>query len=185
MRKNITRVELDWLGLSLNDLTALVPPDLDDIAEDGLGLRLMQLGGRWWKSKDYYAHHINQEIFSYGHHYPPDLDVGYPASGGVLVLRTWADNSAYDRDMPDIPPEKPENWTHLTLCATMEERCEMLRGLGAEWYASVEECHDLPSTIDEGVARERWFEELMDKMDDWGCVDRWLSSLEDRRALLE
>ncbi|KAI5360002.1 hypothetical protein Slin15195_G118640 [Septoria linicola] len=119
VRKHITRVELDWFGLTLNDLTALVAPGSDDVAEDALALRLMRLGGRWWKIKDHYCHHNNQEIFSYGHHYPPDLDVGYPASG-------------------DIPPEKPQNWTRFTLCATMEERCEMLRGFGAEWYASVE-----------------------------------------------
>ena len=97
--------------------------------EDNLSLRMLQIGAHWWPSKELYDNH-NWEDYPYGHHYPPDLDLGYPRTGGVLVLRTWAPNSPYLAGLPDAALEKPDTWSRLSLCANMEERCVVLRQFG-------------------------------------------------------
>ncbi|GIZ43189.1 hypothetical protein CKM354_000642700 [Cercospora kikuchii] len=182
VRKHLTRPELDWLGLTFDptaekNFVYLHPEtaDAETNQEDSFSLRLMQLGGRWWKSQQYFNHHFGEAEWPYGHHFPPDLDVGYPASGGVLVLRTFAENSLYRSDLPDTLPEKPEHyWELLSVCATMEERCAALRKLGAVFYDSIEDVTDLPNSVEDGVAQARNWEELMDKMDDRDYVEKFL-----------
>ncbi|CAK1364076.1 uncharacterized protein RHO25_005794 [Cercospora beticola] len=98
VRKHLTRVELDWLELTFdpaaeNDFVYLnaSQADAEPNQEEAFALRLMHLGGRWWKSRTYFNHHFREAEWPYGHHFPPDLDIGYPSSGGVLVLRTFAE----------------------------------------------------------------------------------------------
>lgn len=112
----------------------------------------------------------------YGHHYPPDLDIGY-TSEGVLVLRTWADNSIYLDGLPDVAPRKPETWSRLSLCGTMEERCEVLRNFGAVMYTSVDECPDLPNSLEEGIAQGKYYAELLRRMEGPYYLDQWLNGL--------
>ena len=183
MRKSITPAELEWFGLksrswneALNE-SAPIAVDAGDDAndEDAFALRVMQLGGRWWPNQKLYERHRAADL-PYGHHYPPDLDIGYTAEG-MLVLRTWADNSIYLDDLPDVAPQKPGTWSRLSLCNTMEERCEVLRDFGAVMYNSVEECPDLPNSLEEGIAQGKYYAELLRKMEDPNYLDRWLSGL--------
>ncbi|PPJ49683.1 hypothetical protein CBER1_02165 [Cercospora berteroae] len=182
VRKHLTRPELDRLGLTF-DLAAenefvyldTEQAEADTDQEDAFSLRLMHLGGRWWKSQEYFNCHYREAEWPYGHHFPPDLDVGYPCSGGVLVLRTFAENLPYRGDLPDVSPERLENcWELLSLCATMEERCVALRKLGAVLYDSIEDCADLPRSVEDGIAQGRQWEELMDKMDDRDYLEKFL-----------
>ena len=186
MRKSITQVELEWLGLRPRQLSetsnksipiAVDKTDASDDAdtEDAFALRMMQLGGRWWPNKKLYERHPDN-AFPYGHHYPPNLDVGYD-SDGVLVLRTRADDTMDYMNLPNVAPEKPDTWSRLSLCATMEERCMVLRDFGAVMYNSVEECPDLPSSLEEGIARGEYYAELLRKTEDPLYMDQWIASL--------
>ena len=178
VRKHITRVELDWLSLTPPTIVSNATQRTSDDAtvEDDLALRLMQIGGRWWPSIQLYERH-NEGEYYYGHHYPPDLDIGYPGTGGVLVLKTWAENSPYSGDLPDAPSMKPNDWSRLGLCRTMEERCDVLRDFGAIEYGSVEECPDVPRSLVDGIAFGKEYETLLKKMEDWEYVDKYLMSL--------
>lgn len=174
-----TRVELDWLGL-------MSPTSSDDgnqtqaihnaNEEDDFALRMMQLGGRWWPSEELFERHCNAD-YPYGHHYPPHLDVCYPHTGGVLVLRTWAGNSPYLSDLPGVAPWKPDTWSRLSLCATMEERCDVLRAFGGSMYDSLRECPDVPESLEEGIAQWREYERLLKMMEDDRYVDQWFNTL--------
>jgi hypothetical protein len=186
IRKSITQAELEWLGLkprlwseTSNKSIPIAADKMyasDDMdMEDAFALRIMQLGGRWWPDRRLYERHPDND-FPYGHHYPPDLDIGYN-SEGVFVLRTRADNSINYQNLPDIAPKKPETWSRLSLCATMEERCIVLRDFGAVVYNSVEECPDLPNSLEEGITQGKQYAELLRKMEDPHYLDQWLCSL--------
>jgi hypothetical protein len=185
VRKKITRVELDWLGIksptNSSDSSTFknnTQASYDAHEEDTLALRMLQLGAHWWPDRYLYDRHrdANGYAVPYGHHFPPDVDVCYPSSGGLLVLRTWAGNSLYLDGLPGVAPEAPAGWSRLSLCANMEERCEVLREFGAVYFRSVEECPDVPETLEEGVAQGKEYERLLKLMEDMNYVDRWLGT---------
>lgn len=184
--KRLTPAELDWLDLKpkhWNETSNASSPIADDKMhasdsdeeENAFALRLMQLGGRWWPSQKLYNRHPDINI-PYGHHYPPDVDIGY-TSEGIFVLRTRVDSLIYYGEFPDVAPEKPETWSRLSLCATIEERGKVLRDFGAVLYDSVEECPDLPSSIEGEVEQGKYWAELLRKTEDPYYMDQWLSSL--------
>jgi hypothetical protein len=183
VRKRVTRVELDWLDIGSptgnGDYSASknnTQASHDAKEEDVLALRMMQIGGRWWPNEQLFDRHRNADV-AYGHHFPPNLDVGYPCSEGLLILRTWAGNSQYLEGLPGVAPERPDEWSRITLCANMEERCEVLREFGAGFYKSVKECPDIPESLEEGVAQGKEYERLLKLMEDRDYVDQWLYSL--------
>jgi hypothetical protein len=193
VKKHVSRLELDWLGVTYptasqdgeahanetQKVKAAVEENAPD--EDAFALRLLQLGGRWWPSEQFFKHH-NGRNFPYGHHFPSNLDIGYRPTGEVLVLNTWAGNSPYlespeiPGQRPDVPAMTPNDWSRLALCRTMEERCDVLRDFGAVEYTSAEECPDVPESIAHGIVTGRRYEELMNKMDDRDYVDAWMNS---------
>lgn len=183
MRKKITRVELDWLDIESSahgsdrlgfKNNTLASHDAEQ--EDTIALPMLQLGGHCWPSQQLYNRHKNADI-PYGHHFPPDLNVGHPSSGGLLVLHVWASNSQCFDDLPGVPPEAPNEWLRLSLCANMEERCEMLREFGGVFYESVLECPDVPEFLEEGIAQGKEYEQHLKRMLDRGYVDRCLDGL--------
>lgn len=188
VRKEITAAELDWLGLRAepsNDTSDESIPILaekmyasDSInKEDAFALRLMQLGGRWWPNQKLYDRHpIRGLPLPYGHHFPRDLDIGYSLEG-VYVLQSRPAHSKYDDGLPGVASEKPETWSRLLLCVTMEERYKVLRAFGAVMYSSVEECPDLPDSLEEGIAQGQHYAELLRKMEDPRYQSEWVTSL--------
>lgn len=183
VRKRITRVELDWLDIksptnSSEDIDSKnnTQTSYDATEEDILTLRMMQLGAHWWPSQELYNRHRREDV-PYGHHFPPDIEVCYPFSRGLLVLRTWAGNSQYLDGLPGVPPETPDDWSRLALCASMEERCDVLRESGAVYYETADECPDIAESLGEGVAQGKEYERLLKLMEDRDYVDEWLYSL--------
>lgn len=179
-KDEIKSTELDWLGLKLptgSNRTVKNVGNDDEGEENRFALRLMQLGGRWWPSQKFWNRHNKDVVYWYGHHYPPDLDIAYCPNGTVVVLRTWADNSKYISDLPNVPPEKPNEWSKLSLCATMEERCAVLQEFGAEVYSSADECGDIPKTLEEGIEQGKEWMKLLKKMEDRDYAWRWIDEL--------
>lgn len=183
MRKEISRVELDWLDIksptnSSHDIASKnnTQTSYDAHEEDVLALRMVQLGAHWWPSRELYSRHRREDV-PYVHHYPPDVNVCYPESGGLLVMRTWAGKSPYLDGLPVVAPEKSDDWSRLTLCTNMEERCDVLREFGAVYYKSVKDCPDVPGSLEEGVAQGREYERLVKLMEDRDYVTEWWDSL--------
>ncbi|KAI0508923.1 hypothetical protein F5B22DRAFT_658714 [Xylaria bambusicola] len=158
-------VELDWLGIPPAS-PALLQPSGDQDGEDEFALKLMHIGGRWWPSLKF---HALQGLTScpYGYHYPPDLH--FPDSLGVG-----------DR-LPEDTLERPEDWSRLAACRTMEERWAVLKDFGATEYDDVKMCPDIPDSLAAGVVEGRRYEELLKKMqgDDYRAI--WLDELWRRR----
>lgn len=178
IRKHITRVELDWLGLDLPTGSDSATQNIDQAEEDDFSLHLLQLGGHWWPSQTFFQRHSIDVDNYYGHHYPPDVDVAYCPDGKVLVLKTWADNSEYVPDLPNVPSRKPNEWSKLGLCRTMEERCAVLREFGAEVLGEGEKCEEiLPKTLGEGIEKGKEYMELLKKMEDREYATRWIDEL--------
>ena len=77
--KEITRVELDWLGIKspANSSDSRVfknntQASYDAKEENILALRMLQLGAHWWPSQQLYDRHRREDV-PYGHHFPPDI----------------------------------------------------------------------------------------------------------------
>ncbi|KAL2674272.1 hypothetical protein Neosp_012723 [[Neocosmospora] mangrovei] len=184
-----TGVELEWLGFSRSSKESYsrVPADEGSLKEeDTLAVRLMQLGARWWPSLKFDVQHSDLS-YPYGYHYPPNLHIGYPSTSPssstskgngrpVLLLKTFARNSPLRLPEYDAP-EKPDDWSRLAACGTMEERCAVLRDFGATEWDDAKKCPDIPQSLHEGMAEGKRYEELLRKMEDSEYLDKWLMSL--------
>ena len=169
-----TGIELAWLSLSHLDEAKR---STDPREEDAFAFQVLRLGARWWPDWEFYSKHQEKMAeIPYGHHFPPNIYVGYPSVGGVWVLKT-ADNR---KRLPSDPEEQPHDWAKVIMTCTMDERCAMLERFGATFYANIEDCPDVPKSLEEGIGIGRKHESLLKKMEDYapeGYVDRWLDSL--------
>jgi hypothetical protein len=170
----LTGAELAWLGLSrLEETQRSSSPD----EEDAFAFQMLRLGARWWPSWKFYSKHSQKMAeIPYGYHFPLSIHVGYPSKGGVWVLKTANDGVR----LPDDAEERPEDWAKAVMACTMDERCAVLERLGAIFYANVEECPDVPKSLEEGTEIGRRYECLLKNMEDdspGGYLDRWLDSL--------
>jgi hypothetical protein len=169
-----TGAELEWLGLSHSDEAKRC---IDPHKEDAIAFQMLRLGALWWPSWKFYSRHSEKMAeIPYRHHFPPNLYVGYPSTGGVWTLKT-ADNRIR---LPGDAEERPEDWTKVVMACTVDERCAMLERFGATFYADVEECPDVPKSLEEGIEMGRQYEGLLKKMEDdapGGYLDMWLVSL--------
>ncbi|TRX90099.1 hypothetical protein FHL15_009018 [Xylaria flabelliformis] len=172
-----TAVQLRQLGLS-NIKPA--PRSHNEIEEDGLALEMMRQGAHWWPSWQFYVHHYDRLAaqMPYGFHFPPRIYVGYPSSGiGVWVSKFSEDRVEFAENDPAKPylERIPEDLdAHVNMALNADERCEVLKSFGAKFYDTVEECEDIPKTLDEGYQRGKRYEQLLKKMDDDLYQDRWL-----------
>jgi hypothetical protein len=170
--KNVVGVELEFLGLPR---IATVQCHDDAKKEDDFALRMLQIGARWWPSLKFYKRHAFSQ-YPYGYHYPSAIHVGYPSSGGVVLLELFAENSMSRLEEYD-PPETPDNWVMVMLCGTMDERCAVLQGFGATLYEAPESCDKLPKTLADGITEGKRYEALMRKMEDDVYLDNWMENL--------
>lgn len=59
----------------------------------------------------------------------------------------------------------------------MEERCDVLKEFGSEWFERLDVCAQLPKTLEEGAAEGKRYEQLIRKMQDHVYLDNWLLSV--------
>jgi len=149
-----TGVELDWLGLSRSNKSQ---PSEDPHEEDEFAYKILRLGARWWKSKSFYEWRYRQAwkgTFPWPDSYPPILHVAYPSSGGIWVYRQFSKDNT------------PDEYAKVIMARNMDERGEALKEFGAEFYADIDECPDIPKTLEEGIAVAREWEEKMKELDE-------------------
>ena len=120
----------------------------DPIEEDAFCDRLRLLGAKWWESEYvYYRKLIGMDDMTEMEK-KEAITVGWPATGGVWILRS---RKGLDSGM-------------LRMCVKMEERCELLKRWGATFYedpSEVEEFGDVfaekgvPQWSEKG-SEEKW-----------------------------
>ncbi|KAI8936967.1 hypothetical protein NX059_006195 [Plenodomus lindquistii] len=172
IHKYFTEVELQYLGLPLTEPTHC---DQDPVAEDAFALRLLSLGARWWRSREYKERWYWKDI-PLGFHFPPDLQVGYPSSGGVLVLKLHAGNSTRLEGFD--PPARPADGGRVTFAETMDKRCELLKRYGAQAYDDLSQCDDVSKTLEGVKAEGKRYEALLEKWGDPRHLDEWCDNME-------
>ncbi|RYP61279.1 hypothetical protein DL769_007775 [Monosporascus sp. CRB-8-3] len=203
----LSSIEKSYLGIPL---LQQVPRSEDPAEEDALAVKLLQVGAHWWPDHRLYAKHIKRirgdpmQGFGmqepYGYHFPPRIHVGYPTTsaaagstgGAVWVIKITEDDEQVGPYAPQVDPDNhhpgtpplskvPEDWEYrMGKAENMDDRCQVIKDYGGEWYASVEDCPDLPNTLEAGVERGRRYEKLLHQMDDAMYLDRW-QCLIDRR----
>jgi hypothetical protein len=149
-----TGAELDWLGLSRSEPSSRSP---DPQAEDEFSFQMLRLGARWWKSEAFYDKRSRQVNGGYPwpESFPPDLHAGYPSTGGIWVLKVLSGDSG------------PDDFAKIIMAFTMDERCAVLKEMGATFYPNVDDCPDIAKSLEDGVAiGKRWEERMKKDMDE-------------------
>ncbi|KAI0387991.1 hypothetical protein F5Y04DRAFT_241447 [Hypomontagnella monticulosa] len=173
-------VDLQYLGLPNTHDTARSPGEDDDLAT-----RMVQLGAQWWPNWDLYFRHssrIHDDIF-YDYHFPSKVDVAFPTTGGVWVANFTQDASRYryeDMACQSWLPHAPYLWDiKMRYALTMDDKSEMMKDLGATFYASVDVVPGLAKTVQEAVSLFEPFKERLNNMEDDGYRERFCANNED------
>ncbi|KAL8842263.1 MAG: hypothetical protein Q9170_000589 [Blastenia crenularia] len=146
-------VELEWLGLSRSEPSLR---SLDPQEEDEFCYQMLRLGGQWFKSE---AFRDNRESrasggYPYDENFPPKLQVGYPGSGGVWVLK-----QLHSEELPD-------EFAKVEMAFTMDERCVALEAVGAKFYANISDCTDIPASLEDGITIGKYWEAMLKAIDE-------------------
>ena len=140
-------IDFDFLEISRLDppLTRAAAP----AAEDEFCQRLLLLGAKWFDSESRYR--FMTGLREHSHACERDLEtrktpelvlgerqwvkVGWPTKAGGFWVGEW------DTNLPYILEDQlvPINAAKVTLAMNMDERCEILKGMGAKFYKSVAE----------------------------------------------
>ncbi|CZR66054.1 uncharacterized protein PAC_15955 [Phialocephala subalpina] len=124
MQKLVDGVEMEYLGL--NRFRIADRSHIKD-EEDEFCRKLLRLGANIWQNEAHYQSWAQD----------PERDgimqheIGYPSSGGMWLLKR--------KDLG----EQDERLAMLRVCFTMDERCWVLKRLGAKFYRSIEECRKI------------------------------------------
>ncbi|KAI0190470.1 hypothetical protein EV127DRAFT_430388 [Xylaria flabelliformis] len=148
--------------------------------EDDIANRMLQLGANWWPDWDTYARHrerVDQGIL-YDFHFPPDMFIGYPSTGGVWVSKFSADlDQSWAGGEESSQPRMPKVWRQAFAGAlTMDDKCKVMEDLGAVFYANVGLCPDVAQTVDQGKEMFGRYSALLRNMEDPGYLARWQAS---------
>lgn len=176
-------IDLQYLGIARTH-DEKRSSELDPREEDDLAARMLRLGAHWWPDWDTYLRHRSQidgDIL-YDFHFPPELHVGYPSTGGVWVAKFTQDQQWFDEDSGWKPwlPRRPDAWrTRMHYVLTMDEKCNAMKDMGAMFYDKVEDCPDIAKTADEGRDMFKPYGELLEKMDDNAYRNRWFAGAEE------
>lgn len=164
------------------DLQHLKLPNTHDTArsadeDDDLTTSMVQLGAHWWPTWDLYFRHsarIKDGIF-YDYHYPSKVDVAYPTTGGAWVANFTQDEPRYDYEDKGCQPwlpHPPNLWRKkMRYALTMDDKAEMMKELGATFYASIDDVPGLAKTVDEAIALFEPFKQRLNDMED--VTTRW------------
>lgn len=129
IQKLVDGVEMEHLGLSR---FRVVDRSYIKEEENEFCRKLLHLGANIWQNEEHYQSWAQD----------PERDgimqheIGYPSSGGVWLLKR--------KDLG----EQEERLAMLRVCFTMDERCWVLKGLGAKFYRGIEECREIQTRID-------------------------------------
>lgn len=139
IKQNADLVDLAFLGFDRFSPPTHRFPDDEQENEDGFARMLLRTGGKFWRSQQRSANvAVNLEegegdelIWRFIGWEPPN------GSGGVWVFE-------YDVEEGEEPTETGK----LRMCITMEERCMVLKSLGAKFYADPKEYEGLKWAYD-------------------------------------
>ncbi|OTB02047.1 hypothetical protein M426DRAFT_322995 [Hypoxylon sp. CI-4A] len=115
-----TAVELDFLGL---DRFHIAMRSINQDEEDVHCNNMRRLGATWWDSEATYRRWAMNPNKTGS----PVTFVGWPAGGGVWVLRTTYDEAS------------ARGMGRINNCYTMDERCRLIKELGGEYYQNPRE----------------------------------------------
>lgn len=169
-------VEIDYLGLSREEKEVRSP---NPGHEDDFAVRMLHIGAQWWQSWRLYTYHWERlrRSYPYDFHFPPDVNVAYPSTGGVWVLRFSADRQTWPEEDWRKPylPQAPDSWEKaVDKASTMDERCEVLKTFGATFYASLADCPHISKTIQEAYEKGKHHEALMKRLGNVDYISSWL-----------
>jgi hypothetical protein len=145
--EHATTLDFEFLGLDLIHPSMRRNPNQED--EDKLCQRLLMLGAKWFDSRERYGfvgnvaedNELEIEALDNGEAEKPTtmerrwVSVGYPSgpAGGLWVLE-------YDTVMYGMQEKLnlvPIGAVRVQLAKTMDMKCEILKSMGAEFYASL------------------------------------------------
>ncbi len=142
-----TLVDMDFLGLDSVHLSLIRDPDQD--AEDRFCQQLLRLGAKWYDSVKRYQFVLcvadddedcvdeviwgtEEKLTAMERRW---VCVGIASGGGFWV-------GEYDTVAPFVQDKdnlEPGDSTRVLLARTMDERCEILKGMGAKFYENIEQ----------------------------------------------
>ncbi|KAI9833200.1 MAG: hypothetical protein M1819_003823 [Sarea resinae] len=129
--RSVEPLELEFLGI---DRFSESQRSQDPAEEDAFCRQLYKIGARW------YEHERElQDLMLGDRKWPPRLEFGWPANGGV-----WAVRKVKEPDLRKHPLDPPlverKPWGKLYMALNMEERCRVIEELGGTFFPNPEEC---------------------------------------------
>ena len=145
--ERVTPVDIDFLGLDPVHLPIQRDPDQD--AEDRFCQQLLRLGAKWFDSVERF--HVVACVAVDDQRYIDDLVDGlaeplttmerqWVCVGITSGERLWV--AEFDTPLlfiEDKYNQEPDGSTRVLLARTMEERCSILKDLGAKFYENIEQ----------------------------------------------
>jgi hypothetical protein len=139
---------LDFDHLGLNRLQPAASRASDQNEEDAFCQKLLQLGARWFDGRERYGFFANlcddgepehEAVMSGEEPAPSDVERRWVSvgleEGGFWVLE-------YDRNIFHLREKRnvcPSDASRVMLAETMQERCEILKDMGAKFYRQASE----------------------------------------------
>ncbi|KAI0817890.1 hypothetical protein GGR55DRAFT_673719 [Xylaria sp. FL0064] len=112
----------------------------------------------------------------YDFHFPPRINVGYPSSGNGVRVYKFSEDRMWFGEEGVVKPyleRQPDGWyEHINMALDADERCEVLRSFGARFYETVDDCDDIPKTLEEGYEKGKAYELFLRKIEDEDYVDK-------------
>ncbi|KAH8803706.1 hypothetical protein F5884DRAFT_862023 [Xylogone sp. PMI_703] len=120
-------VELEFLKLDRFGNTEILQAGSSQVDEDDHCNRMCQLDATWWRSRRAF----NSALFDGPRPAGPFLSVGWPAGGGVWVIKTTLEEA------------DKKGTAKIYNAYSIEERCKMIEQLGGVFYADPKDCPHL------------------------------------------
>lgn len=115
-----------------------------DEAEDELALRMVQIGAQWWPDWDLYfrhSHAISETQVFYDYHFPSQVEVAFPSTGGVWVANFTQDSPRFQHEH-ESPckswlPYAPDMWRRrLKYALSMDDKSKLIKETKSTFHGS-------------------------------------------------
>lgn len=181
--KDPPAIDLQYLGLPHTYDMARTPDE-----DDALATAMIQMGAQWWPDWDLYFKHSSRarNSYFYNHHFPSDVSIAIPSSGGVWVANYTHDHNSWNfsENQEQLPceiwlPFKPYEWhVKMRYALTMDDKAEMLKDMGATFYETRDEVPGLARDIAGAKDLFETFRERLEKMANHTYASRYCSDWE-------